>query len=172
MWELSFHHHPFNKNKFYRFSLSRVAGHFNIIFYIFFFFHSKPSVYVQLSLWKFQVALNYYIPLTLQLHSVLHSVTGVVLLTFWAGKNKVGHIPVPGSHTGRQRLPQLQSEGILPLGELQPWYQFRSRESPSLLVCQLSQRGKVPSRRRSIHNVTAFHLIWDWVFNDLQRFYR
>lgn len=58
MWELSFHHHPFNKNKFYRFSLSRVAGHFNKIFYIFFFFHSKPSVYVQLSLWKFQVALS------------------------------------------------------------------------------------------------------------------
>lgn len=29
-------------------------------------------------------------------------------------------MPVPGSHTGRQRLPQLQSEGILPLGELQP----------------------------------------------------
>lgn len=51
MCELSFQHHP--SINFYRFSLSGVAGHFNIIFYVFFFFfHSKLSVYVQLSLWK------------------------------------------------------------------------------------------------------------------------
>lgn len=149
------------------------------MFYVFFFFHTKISVYIQLSLWKCifskkctESLHNYYIcQISLQSHNVPQCHCCRVL-TIRVGIDKVGHMPVPGSHTGRQRLPQLQGEGILPLGELQLWYQFRSWESPSLLVYLVRPRWKVPSRCRGIHNVTAFHLIRYWVFNDLQWFRR
>lgn len=94
------------------------------------------------------------------------------VLTVCVGNHKVGRLPVPGGHTGRQRLPQLQGEGILPLRELQPRYQFRGGESASLLVHLVSPRRKVPSQCGGVHDVAAFHLIRYRVFDDLQWFRR
>ncbi|TNN37740.1 hypothetical protein EYF80_052100 [Liparis tanakae] len=50
------------------------------------------------------------------------------------GAEADGALPVSGGDACRQRLPQLQGEGALPLRELQPRDQLRGREAPPLLI--------------------------------------
>ena len=56
------------------------------------------------------------------------------LLTVRVGAEAVGALSVSRGYPSRQRLPQLQGEGVLPLRQLKSGYQFWSWEPPPLLV--------------------------------------